>query len=1174
MAESLDKNSALEKLAQLQQLFYEQLPGKLCQLEKHWLLVCQGEADDTVLADLLRAAHSLAGTAGTFGAVAVGVAARELEIELKTLLNPAQDQSVGVDAGLVNAIDGAIVKLRQVAQQWHPNKPPELAPDIEKEPKSKLNDLIYLLEDDVLQAEGIRASLVQNDFHLRCFTCLADFEAACEEQLPAVVVMDMVLTEGDTAGAEAIETLKQRFPVCPPVIFISVRTDIEARLAAARAGAVRYFSKPLDLPALTQTLNGLTRQIQTSPYHVLVIDDDEQLLEYYATILRQAGMDVRTLNKPLEGLVVLEEYQPDLVLMDVYMPDCSGPELAQVIRQDDNWAQMPIMFLSTEFDLSRQLNAMNLGGDDFLTKPIAPGHLVSAITARARRARWVTRLNRDLKRSLRKTEYSNIILGQHAIVSITDVAGNITYVNDKFCEISGYSREELLGQNHRIFKSRFHPDSFYKDMWDTISSGLAWNGVICNYNKSGDEYWLESTIVPMLDEQGKPYQYVSARTDITALRASEERLQRSQTFANIGTWDWNIQTGGLYWSECIAPLFGYQKTIPETTYENFIAAVHADDRQKVIAAITACVERGEDYNVEHRVIWQNGEIHWLLERGDVIRSPDGQALHMLGVVQDITQVKNAQLNLLRNRAAMDGSVDGIAILNSEGEYVYLNPAYAQIYGFGVPEELIGKKWTSLYPENELKKFNEEIMPCFEVEGFWRGETVGVKLDGSQFPQSLSLSALADGGLVYVVRDISSDKQVRQALVQAKEDAENANRTKSQFLSSMSHELRTPMNAIIGFGQLLQMTPGESLSDVQMDNVNEILKASKHLLELINEVLDLAKVEAGGITLSLEPVVVPELLNDCLALIKQMAHKHGIEISFFCNGESKPLEFWSTNLVVQADRTRLKQVLLNLFSNAVKYNSENGRMEIYCNIVADNKIRLGVIDTGPGIPIELQPKLFTEFNRLGAEQSNIEGTGIGLVITKNIVELMGGEIGFDSRVGEGSNFWVELPRENLMLNQSDLQESSDGNAIGMRQSLTADLVEYKYTLLYIEDNPANLRLVEQILTMRPNIRLLCAHEATLGLELTKQHRPELILMDINLPGMSGVDALKLLRQDAVTSKIPVIAVSANAMSKDIERGFEAGFDDYITKPIDVDKLLQAIDGFLAMAATITENKIGD
>lgn len=1158
MAQSLGKNSALEKLAKLQQLFHEQLPDKLCQLEKLWLLVCQGDADDQAVSEFHRMAHSLAGSAGTFGAIAVGAVARELEIELKPLLNLDEEQSVGNDAGLIDVIDEVIARLRQAVQQWQPTKLPQLAPAIEKESKSKVNDLIYLLEDDVLQAERIRACLEQKDFQLRCFTRLSDFEAACEEQLPAAVVMDMVLTEGDTAGAAAIETLKLRFPVCPPVIFISVRTDIEARLAAARAGAARYFSKPLDLTALTQTLDGLTTRVQLRPYHILVIDDDEHLLEYYATILRDAGMNVRTLNKPLEGLVVLEEYQPDLVLMDVYMPDCSGPELAQVIRQDDNWAQMPIMFLSTDSDLSRQLNAMNLGGDDFLTKPVAPGHLVSAVTARAKRARWVTRLNRDLEQSLREIEFSHITLGQHAIVSIADIAGRITYTNDKFCEISGYSHDELLGQNHRIVKSNYHPASFYKEMWDTISSGNVWQGVVCNRRKDGREYWVESTIVPFLDETGKPYQYVSARTDVTALRMSEERMQRSQSFANIGTWDWNIQTGGLYWSECISSLFGYQKAIPETTYENFIAAVHPDDRHKVIEAVTACVEKGEDYNIEHRVIWDNGETHWLLERGDVIRDSAGQAMHMLGVVQDITQVKNAQLNLLRNRAAMDGSVDGIAILNSEGEYVYLNPAYAQIYGFGVPDELIGKKWTSLYPENELKRFNEEIMPSFEVEGFWRGETVGVKLDGSQFPQSLSLSALADDGLVYVVRDISSDKQVRQALVQAKEDAENANRSKSQFLSSMSHELRTPMNAIIGFSQLLQMTPDESLSDEQMDNVNEILKASKHLLELINEVLDLAKVEAGGINLSLEPVVVPELLNDCLALIKQMAHNRGIEISFFCNEESKPLESWSNDLVVKADRTRLKQVLLNLFSNAVKYNSENGRMEIYCNVVDDNKIQLGVIDTGPGIPVDLQPELFTEFNRLGAEQSNIEGTGIGLVITKNIVELMRGEIGFESRVGEGSNFWVELPRAKLANKHYELQVPGSDENLDMGQSLTKDIVKDEYTLLYIEDNPANMRLVEHILLLRPNIRLLSAHEATLGLELAKQHRPELILMDINLPGMSGVDALKLLRRDAVTRKIPVIAVSANAMPKDIERGFKAGFDDYITKPLDVAKLLQAID----------------
>lgn len=1158
----LDKNTALEKLAQLQLVFHQQLPDKLSSIENVWQALRDGDAGELTFSDLHRMTHSLAGTAATFGAIAVGAAASELELELKSLLSLDENLSAEIPPKLAHEVDSLIASLHHVAEAWQPSTVPQLTPGIEIESLDKINDLIYLLDDDVLQADRIRVYLEENGFRVRCFIQLADFEAACVEQLPAAVVMDMVLSEGDIAGAEAIENLIQRFRVCPPVIFISVRTDIEARLAAARAGAARYFSKPLDLSALTQTLNGLTTRIQARPYHILVIDDDESLLEYYSTILQDAGMNVRTLNKPLDGLVVLEEYKPDLVLMDVYMPDCSGPELAQVIRQDDSWAQMPIMFLSTESDLDQQLNAMNLGGDDFLTKPVAPGHLLAAVIARAKRARWITRLNRDLERSLRETEFSHITLGQHAIVSIADVTGRITYANRKFCEISGYSREELLGQNHRILKSKQHPASFYKEMWDTISSGKVWTGVVCNHRKDGSDYWVDSTIVPFLDDKGKPYQYVSARTDITALRASEERLQRSQAFANIGTWDWNIQTGDLYWSERIASLFGYKESIPETSYENFVAAIHPDDRQKVLDAVSACVEQGKEYNIEHRVVWDNGETHWLHERGDVIRSPNGEALHMLGVVQDITQKKNTQLDLLRNRAAIDGSVDGVAILNGDGEYVYLNPAHAHIYGFGVPDELIGKKWTSMYPQNELKRFAEEIMPKFEREGFWRGETVGVMQGGHLFPQSLSLSALADGGLVCVVRDISADKQVQQALVQAKEDAENANRAKSKFLSSMSHELRTPMNAIIGFSQLLQMTPGENLSDIQADNVDEILKASNHLLELINEVLDLAKVEAGGVNLSIEPINVSELLEDCLALTKPLVQKRAIEISFSCNGESKALDRFPTDISVMADRTRLKQVMLNLLSNAVKYNSENGRMEVCCDVVEDNRIRIGVADTGAGIPESKQSQLFKAFSRLGAEQSDIEGTGMGLVITKNIVELMAGEIGFTSHMGEGSNFWVELPAAIIATIQPEML-SADGAS---KQRLSETLVETlcnKRTLLYIEDNPANLRLITQMLNYRDNVRLLSAYEPVHGLELARKHQPDLILMDINLPGMSGTAALKLLRQRETTRNIPVIAVSANAMPSDIKKGFEAGFNDYITKPIDIDILLQSIDGFLGV-----------
>ncbi len=385
------------------------------------------------------------------------------------------------------------------------------------------------------------------------------------------------------------------------------------------------------------------------------------------------------------------------------------------------------------------------------------------------------------------------------------------------------------------------------------------------------------------------------------------------------------------------------------------------------------------------------------------------------------------------------------------------------------------------------------------------------------------------------------------LANAIEEARSANQAKSAFLSSMSHELRTPLNAILGFAQILTSDSLPSTLEQKKEFANHILKSGRHLLTLINEILDLAKVESGTVTLSMEPVALADTLQETRTMVEPIAASRGVRVLY----PDVP------GAVVLADRTRLKQVLLNLLSNAVKYNREAGAVVLSCEQVGPTRIRLSVQDTGVGLDAEQVASLFQPFNRLGQEGGQQEGTGIGLVVTKRLVELMGGEIGVTSSPGVGSVFWIELATT------APLAPHAPEGAVEAADHVQALPSEGEpHLILYVEDNPANLRLVEEIVRFRRDLRLLSAPDGHMGLSLARAHQPELILMDLNLPGMSGIEVLRQLRADPLTSNIPVIALTANAMQRDIERGQAAGFNRYLTKPIDIDRFTEAINSTLA------------
>ena len=398
------------------------------------------------------------------------------------------------------------------------------------------------------------------------------------------------------------------------------------------------------------------------------------------------------------------------------------------------------------------------------------------------------------------------------------------------------------------------------------------------------------------------------------------------------------------------------------------------------------------------------------------------------------------------------------------------------------------------------------------------------------------------GVFAAARDVTERKRLDQELESAKSAAEKANLAKSDFLSSMSHELRTPLGAILGFAQLLesgspQPTPAQSRS------IDQILQAGWYLLELINEILDLALIESGKLSMSLESVSLPEIMHECEAMIEPLANKQGISVNFI---------HFDTPCFVKADRVRVKQVLINLLSNAIKYNRIGGKVVVESAMCQINSIRISVRDTGEGLAPEQLAQLFQPFNRLGQEANSEQGTGIGLTVSKRLIESMRGIIGVDSKVGEGSVFWIEL--ELTTEPQAIAHESERIEATSVQ---VQDRVQL-YTLLYVEDNPANLMLVEDIIARRSDIRLLSARDGISGAELARTSLPDVILMDINLPGISGLQALNILAGDPTTAHIPVVALSANAIPRDIEKGLEAGFFRYLTKPIKVNEFMDTLD----------------
>jgi PAS domain S-box-containing protein len=516
------------------------------------------------------------------------------------------------------------------------------------------------------------------------------------------------------------------------------------------------------------------------------------------------------------------------------------------------------------------------------------------------------------------------------------------------------------------------------------------------------------------------------------------------------------------------------------------------------------------------------------------------------------------------RSLIESNIDALMTTDPRGIISDVNQQMEALTGC-TRDELIGAPFKNYFTDPE--RAEAAITRVLREGKVTNYELTAHARDGKETVVSYNATTFHDRdrklqGVFAAARDVTDRKQFEHTLQvnnveleSAKAAAEKANLAKSDFLSSMSHELRTPLNAVLGFAQLMASdTPPPS--SAQKLSIDQILQAGWYLLRLINEILDLAMIESGKVTLSQESMSLTDVLQDCQAMIEPQAQKREIQMTF---------PRFDNLFYVHADRTRVKQVMINLLSNAIKYNRIGGAVIVECVPSAENRVRVSVKDTGAGLAPEQLAQLFQPFNRLGQETSTEEGTGIGLVVTKQLVELMGGVIGVESSVGAGSVFWFELAAASapeLVLGSIGAIDAIDADE---RDHVAAHALSSQRTLLYVEDNPANLTLVEQLIARRSDLKLLTAIDGHLGIQLARAYQPDVILMDINLPGISGFGALKILHEDPATAHIPVIALSANAVPRDIEKGLEAGFFRYLTKPIKVLEFMDALDVALHHAA---------
>ena len=1169
--------------------------------------------------------HNLSGTGSSFGFVRITQHARVIGmlvdnvIKLGAQLNVEQQDQIRI----------LLKKLLEELAEPHVSSG-AVVPDTDREPRKQL---IFIVDDDEMFTQKLALELENAGFEIKVFDNPKDILS--ENQSPSVILMDMLFSDMEDTGAVSVKQYREKYTDPVSIIFISVCEDLEARLQAIRSGADYYLLKPLNMTHLLHVLDVLTGSRKAKPYTVLIVDDDEVILSYYKLTLLDAGIDVFPVSHPFEALEILKKIQPDLILTDLNMPDCNGWELAQIIRQHLEYLSIPILFMTTESSLDQKNLAIDFGADDYLIKPVVPGHLIRMVTSRARRYRNFTDLNNTLQASILRNE--SIIKSIVELVWSADPENwKLEFISPSVIDILGIPADEIMLNpfNWRNF--------IYINDIESVKSALKQldneDFIEISYRivKRGNMIrWVHEKINRIFDHQGKASRLDGIINDVTNQEIDRQQIKRKLMMeSELSAFTKHLLQYGDERAalESLLRLFGahhvqiYHK-IPDMGEQDDLVCINSIGEtiagsglilssQKLEQTLQNLKQhrilRHKEINLEACDTFDNlsvpvftgnrfwGFINFLVYEKQHYANSEEEVL--LNTISDIIshfyeKMKRKLEQEQQNRLLVLSSAVSIRLMTDEDLDTAMNCLQVQIkectkydHVF-ILSKINGKNrsqntyclaYDSLHNKNvgtdvKLRLSKAIIRFCAKHDSIWQvhfGANEAVILHQDELGTLETDSALCSVTNMVLVPVLYSSKpwgticlvstsrkhhlkkehlavltsignsiggailrsHEHFVLVEARDAAQKANVAKSAFLANMSHEIRTPMNAILGFAQMLKTT---NLNDVQADFANVIIDSGYKLLSIINDILDLSNLEVGKTQVTPSECSVDQIVNKIWTQYRPIIAAKNIVPELFVQDDI-PL--------LMIDIEKVTRVLLSILSNAVKF-TETGRITFQTSYreISDimGELTFRVSDTGIGISEDKLGAIFNIFEQVdNSITRRYGGMGMGLGLSAKIVKILDGAISVQSNVNQGAEFTISIPFTKAVAAPMLIDSHNQIN-------------DHSGTVLIVEDNKINRMLLIKLLEPL-NLNILSAENGELALAaLESNPHIDAILMDVHMPIMSGFVATKRIKQNPKTSEIPVIALTASVLKDDIRHCQDAGMDDFLEKPVQINKLFSVL-----------------